>query len=121
MTKASSLPYYPRFIFNCSDGKCFSTADLDSLEYIRDAEDEEDGYSRDITQFVPGQILNISWSAPDAKVEVKSYKVERIEIHQIKYDLDKETKGVNSNDCSVVAGKHKKHMMEIYVFLKAVK
>lgn len=118
MTKASALPYYPRFIFNCSDGRVFSTADVDLLKHVKDADDE---YERDITQFVPGQIVNISWAAADNEVEVRSYEVDKIEVHQIKYDLDKPTKGMNSNDCAEISGKEKKHMMEIYVFLNPVK
>lgn len=122
MTKASLLPYYPRFIFSCSDGKCFTTADLDELKDIKDADDVDDGYGYDITQFVPGQRIQISWSAPDNGLEIKTYKVDKIEIHQIKRDLDAETKGMNSNDCwGAVSGRTKKHMMEIYVFLEVEK
>lgn len=121
MKKASLLPYYPRFIFSCSDGKCFTTADLDELKHIKDADDVDDGFGRDITQFVPGQRVQFSWLAADDGIEVKVYTVEKIEVHQIKYDLDKETKGMNSNDCSMISGKPKKHMMEIYVFLEAEK
>ena len=117
MTKASSLPYYPRFIFNCSDGKGFSTADLDSLKYVKDSDDK---HGDDITQFVPGQRISVTWSTDD-KGEVRSYEVDKIEIHQIKYDLDEPTFGMNSNDVMDVSGKPKKHMMDIYVFLKAVK
>jgi len=116
MTNASTLPYYPRFIFNCDDGKCFSTADLDELNYIK-----EGGTEYDVTRFVPKQILDISWSNGNGGLETKSYSVGKIEIHQIKRDLDEPTYGVNSNDCTSVYGRDKKWMMEIYVFLNLVK
>ena len=116
MTKASLLPYYPRFIFNCSDGKCFSTADVDWLKDVKDSD-----YEGDITQFVPGQNINITWSVAEGGVEIKSYSVNRVEVHQIKYDLDEPTYGMNSNDTMEVVGREKKHMMEIYVFLDEVK
>jgi hypothetical protein len=116
MPKASTLPYYPRFIFTCDDGKCFSTADLD---YLRDIKDADDKYEHDITQFVPGQLLKITWAADNNQTEVKYYEVDRLEVHQIKYDTNEPTVGMNSNDCTVIAGQPKKHLMEIYVFLKA--
>lgn len=118
MTKASALPYYPRFIFNCSDGRCFSTADVDSLAHIKDAHDT---YGSNVEQFVPGREVKITWATTAGEPEVKRYTVDKIEIHQIKYDLDAPTYGMNSNDCSQIFGKEKKHMMEIYVFLKETK
>lgn len=118
MTKASSLTYYPRFVLTCSDGQCLATADLDYLlKYVRDA---EDNYGGDITQFVPGQILKISWAGVDNEVDVRSYKVDRVEVHQIKSDLDMPTTGDMSDNCRETFGKEKQHMMEVYVFLNAV-
>lgn len=117
MPKASSLPFYPRFVFTCNDdGKCFSTADLDYLRHIKDADDP---HGHDITQFVPGQLLKFTWADNNDQVAIKQYEVEKLEVHQIKYDTDEPTYGMNSNDCIEVAGKSKKHLMEIYVFLKA--
>lgn len=116
MINASTLPYYPRFIFNCDDDRCFSTGDLDELEYIK-----ESGTDYDVTRFVPNQILDISWSDGNGGFEIKSYSVDKIEIHQIKRDLDEPTYGINMNDCAEVYGREKKWMMEIYVFLKLIK
>ena len=115
MTNANALPYYPRFIFSCSDGNCFSTADLEQLKHIKDA-----GSEYDVSSFVPGRKINISWVNDAGQQEIKVYKVDKIEIHQIKYDLDEPTYGMNSNDCSAVFGKEKKWLMEIYVFLENV-
>ncbi|MDJ1495020.1 hypothetical protein QNI19_18925 [Cytophagaceae bacterium DM2B3-1] len=113
MTNANSLPYYPRFIFNFSDGRCFSTADLDWFTYIKDTGDDYP-----ITSFVPGRLIDMKWTKENNELDIRTYKVDKIEIHQIKYDLDEPTYGMNSNDCMGVAGKEKKWMMEIYVFLE---
>ena len=115
MTNANSLPYYPRFIFNCDDGVCISTGDLDTFEFIK-----EKGIEYNITSFRPGQKIDITL-ADEEKQEIKSYVVEKIEIQQIKYDLDAPTYGLNMNDCTSRIGVAKKWMMEIYVFLKALK
>ena len=34
MTDANLLPYYPKFIFNCSDGNCLSTGDLGAFHIV---------------------------------------------------------------------------------------
>jgi hypothetical protein len=116
MTKANNLPYYPRFIFNCNDNKCMSTGDLELFKFIK-----ESGTDYEITRFVPGQKIDISWINENEKVEIKTYTVNKIEIHQIKTDLDKPTYGINSNDCTMISGKEKKWMMEIYIFLDIIK
>ena len=116
MTDSNNLPYYPRFIFNCDDGNCMSTGDLKFFKFIK-----ETGSEYDITKFTPGQKIDISWVNENDEQEIKTYEVNRIEIHQIKYDLDKPTYGMNSNDCTAIAGKEKKWMMEIYVFLNQLK
>jgi hypothetical protein len=114
MTDANSLPYYPRFIFNCNDGVCISTGDLENFKFIK-----EKGSEYDITSFRSGQKIEISLDDGD-KQEIKSYVVDKIEIQQLKYDLDEPTYGLNRNDCVGRIGKDKKWMMEIYVFLKAL-
>lgn len=116
MTDANSLPYYPRFIFNCNDGNCLSTADLELFKHIK-----ETGSDYDISRFVPGQSISISWINDNEEKEVRSYVVNKIEIHQIKHDLDEPTYGTNMNDCTGIFGREKKWMMEIYVFLDLVK
>lgn len=113
MKDANTLPYYPRFILNFDDGKCFSTGDLDQLQHIK-----ESGINEGISQFFPGQIINATWQLENNKLEAISYKVDKIEIRQIKYDLDEPTFGVNENDCYSLFGKEKKWLMEIYVFFK---
>ncbi len=115
MNKASELPYYPRFIFNFNDGNCFSTGDLDEFEYIK-----EHGNDHEITQFLPGQKIDVSWVNEDEELEIRTYSVNKIEIRQIKYDLDEPTYGINMNDCSAINGRKKKWMMEIYVFLDKI-
>lgn len=116
MTDANSLPYYPRFIFNFNDGVCFSTGDLEHFEYIKEHKTDYE-----VTRFVPGQKVDVTFENEDNETEVKTYSVNRIEIQQIKYDLDEPTYGINMNDCSSIFGKEKKWMMEIYVFLDLVK
>lgn len=93
-----------------------STGDLEFFKFIK-----ETGSDYDITRFTPGQEINISWINENEEQEIKTYKVNRVEIHQIKYDLDEPTYGINSNDCMGIAGKEKKWMMEIYIFLDQVK
>nr|WP_276904078.1 hypothetical protein [Pedobacter kyonggii] len=115
MTNATDLPYYPRFIFNCSDDRCFSTGDLDYLKFIK-----EKGSEYEITRFKKGQILQITWEEDNGKKLVKDYEVSDVEIAQIKYDVDEPTYGINSNDCTGIYGKEKKWLMEIYIFLKAL-
>ena len=115
MTKATNLPYYPRFIFNCDDGNCMSTGDLEMFEFIKESESEYE-----ITRFTPGQKIDISLINENEEHEIRTYKVDKIEIHQIKYDLDEPTYGINSNDCTAIVGKEKKWMMDIYVFLNLI-
>lgn len=79
MKDANSLPYYPRFIFNCSDGKCLSTGDLDFFKHIKEIETDYD-----ITSFVPGRKLEITWATDNEEQEIKAYIINRIEIHQLK-------------------------------------
>ena len=116
MIDSSALPYYPRFIFNCDDGNCMSTADLEFFEHIKETSSDYN-----ISRFVPGQGIDIAWINDREEREVRSYRVKKIEIHQIKYDLDEPTYGLNSNDCTQIFGREKKYMMEIYVFLESVK
>ncbi|MCF1192508.1 hypothetical protein LRR18_13010 [Mangrovimonas sp. AS39] len=116
MTKTNDLPYYPRFIFNCSDGNCLSTGDLELFDFIK-----ETGSEFEITAFKPGQSLDITWVDENEDQIIKTYIVNRIQINQIKYDLDEPTFGINSNDCTAIQGKEKKWMMEIYIFLDAKK
>ncbi|MER3376528.1 MAG: hypothetical protein RIM83_17955 [Allomuricauda sp.] len=114
MTKASSLPYYPRFIFNCSDDNCFSTADVELFDSIK-----ETGSDYEVTRFKKGQKLDITWIGENDETTVKTYRVSEIEIHQIKRDIDEPTYGINMNDChGPVFGEKKKWLMEIYVFLE---
>ena len=115
MTDSNSLPYYPRFIFNFSDDKCFSTGDLDEFEYIKEHKQD---YK--ISRFVPGQKVDVTFVNENNESEVGTYSVNRIEIHQIKYDLDEPTYGFNMNDCTSIFGKEKKWLMEIYVYLDLV-
>ncbi|WP_373396396.1 hypothetical protein V8V91_17035 [Algoriphagus halophilus] len=115
MTLASSLPYYPRFIFNCSDDNCMSTTDLKQFEHIK-----ETGSEYEVTRFKKGQSLDITWVDENGNIIVKTYKVSDIEIHQIKRDIDEPTYGMNKNDCTVVQGDKKKWLMEIYIFLNLV-
>ncbi len=115
MNKASELPYYPRFIFNCSDEKCFSTADLDLFKNIK-----ETGNEYEVSRFKKGQSLDITWLDEHENPVVLTYKVSEIEIHQIKRDIDEPTYGMNLNDCHGVSGNKKKWLMEIYIFLDLV-
>ncbi|RYE18308.1 MAG: hypothetical protein EOP45_14345 [Sphingobacteriaceae bacterium] len=112
MNHANALPYYPRFVFNCSNGECLSTGDLEFFESIKDLNS-----SYDITSFVPGEKINIYWPIENSEPEIKTYLINRIEIHQIKYDLDKAVKGENSNDCKLIYGREKKWLMDVYIFL----
>ena len=112
MTKASELPYYPRFIFNCSDDNCFSTADLELFGHIK-----ETGSEYEISRFKKGQSLDITWIDEQDNQVVKTYKVSDIEIHQIKRNIDEPTYGFNKNDCTSVQGNKKIWLMEIYIFL----
>ncbi len=115
MNKANNLPYYPRFIFNFNDGLCFSTGDLDELEYIK-----ESGTDYEITHFFPGQKIDVSWVNENEEPEIRKYEVNKIEVRQIKYDLDEPTYGINMNDCTSIYGKEKKWLMEIYIFMNKI-
>ncbi|WP_338815680.1 hypothetical protein V9L05_21840 (plasmid) [Bernardetia sp. Wsw4-3y2] len=115
MTNANSLPYYPRFIFSCNDGKYFSTGDLDFFKFVKKRD-----RTYDITSFSSGDEVDIYWENDDGKTEVIAYTVDHIDIHQIKRDIDEPTKGLNMNDCTLF-GKEKKWIMEIYIFLNKIK
>jgi hypothetical protein len=113
--KASELPYYPRFIFNCSDGSCFSTADLELFEFLKEV-----GTDYKVSRFKKGQNIEVTTSDETGETLIKTYKVSEIEIQQIKYDIDEPTYGFNMNDCQSVDGSEKKWLMEIYIFLELV-
>ena len=115
MTDTNSLPYYPRFIFNFNDDKCFSTGDLDEFEYIKEHKSEHK-----ISRFVPGQNVDVTFVNENDESEIKTYLVNQIKIQQIKYDLDEPTYGINMDDCTAIFGKDKKWMMEIYVYLDLI-
>ena len=114
MTDANSLPYYPRFIFNCNDGRCFSTGDLDLFRFIK-----KRGKDYDITSFASGEEVEIHWEDDD-EITTIAYVIDHIDIHQIKRDVDEPTKGLHINDCTL-SGKEKKWIMEIYIFLNTIK
>lgn len=116
MTDANLLPYYPRFIFNCNDDLCFSTADLEEFKYLTEHKSDSK-----ITRFVTGQKVDVKIDDENGAFVIKTYEVRKIDIHQIKYDLDEPTYGFNMNDCTNIQGNPKKHLMEIYVFLDLVK
>lgn len=113
--KASDLPYYPRFIFNCSDGNCFSTADLELFGFLK-----ETGTDYKVSRFKKGQKIDVTTANDSEETLIKTYVVSEIEIQQIKYDIDEPTYGFNMNDCQSVDGSEKKWLMEIYVFLDLV-
>lgn len=68
----NTLNHYPRFVFNCSDGKCFSTLDLDHLQFITKKD-----YSTRIESFNTGEIVSIKW---DDSPKFINYKVSKIDI-----------------------------------------
>lgn len=114
MTKANNLPYYPRFIFNCSDGYAFSTGDLEIFKLIK-----ETGKDYEVTSFRQGQSLNITQIDENNEKVVKTYVVNRIQVNRIKYDLDEPDYGINLDDSTSIQGKKKKWLMEIFVYLDA--
>lgn len=112
MTDANLLPYYPRFIFNFSDGNCFSTGDLTEFQFIKEHKTDYE-----ISRFIPGQKIDFTWEDENENSIIKTYTVNKIQVQQIKYDLDEPTYGINLNDCGVISGEKKKWLMEIYVYL----
>lgn len=72
MTYTNDLPYYPRFIFNCSDGRAYSTGDLDLFKFIKEV-----GSENDIESFKPGQNIEITWNSEEGSI-VKPYIVKSI-------------------------------------------
>ena len=115
MKEANKLPYYPRFIFNFSDGHCLSTADLDLFRFIK-----ESGSEHKISRFKKGQKIDVHIEGDYRKKVIKTYIVTEIEIQEIKYDIDEPTYGINKNDCLSVEGVKKKWIMDIYIFLDLV-
>ena len=116
MNKVNNLAYYPRFIFNFNDGFCFSTGDLEELENIK--ESGKTDYK--IARFFPEQKIDVMCINKNDVQEIRKYVVNKLEIKQIKYNLDEPTYGINMNDCTSIYGKEKKWLMEIYVFLDRV-
>ncbi|ARV15354.1 hypothetical protein [Polaribacter sp. SA4-12] len=114
MNEINELPYYPRFIFNISNGNCFSTADLEVLNNIK-----EKGRKGKINNFKKGQIISISEINENAENIVKTYKVLEIEIGEIKYEIDEKKYGINLNDCEN-SGKDKIWLMEIFIKLELI-
>jgi hypothetical protein len=114
MKDANLLSTYPRFIFNCNDGRCLSTGDLNFIKKIK-----LKGFKGNIIQFIPEQEIEIPWTVEN-KTELKTYKIESIEIRQIKYDLDEQHYGFNSDDCENIQGQDKTWIMEIYIRLNVV-
>jgi hypothetical protein len=108
----NDLQYYPRFVFNCSDGKCFSTDDLALLKDINIP------HINKIDQFRTGEEISIKWSDID---EPKQYIILKIDIRDIRYDSDEKLYGFHEDDCSAIStDKDKFHLMSIFIFLEAV-
>lgn len=78
------------------------------------------GSEYDISRFKKGQKIDIDIASERGETIVKTYIVSEIEIHQIKYDIDEPTYGLNKNDCLSVDGAKKKWLMEIYIFLDLI-
>lgn len=112
MNEIENLSYYPKFIFNTSDGKAFSTTSLDTFKHLK-----EIGRNNKINRFVKGQNINITTTDESDNIEVKLYEVTKIEIQNIKYEINEPDYGVNMND-SLTEDKEKKILMEIYIFLE---
>lgn len=110
--KTNDLDHYPRFIFNCSDGRCLSTADLDFLKHF-----SKDDQPTNINSFNIDDIINIKWADLDGHLD---YKVSKIEIKEIMYDTSEQILGMNKDDFNPVIGKDKFWLMGLYIFLDLV-
>lgn len=110
--KVNDLQHYPRFVFNCSDGKCFSTADLDSLEFFRNSEQETK-----VNSFQTDAEISILW---DSNPNPIKYRITKIDVRDLRYDTDEKLYGIYSDDCSHTYGKEKFELMSIFIFLDLI-
>ncbi|MGV8877808.1 MAG: hypothetical protein ACOH2A_02130 [Sphingobacteriaceae bacterium] len=110
--KTNDLNHYPRFIFNCSDGRGLSTADLDFLKGF-----SKDDQMTNISSFNIDDIISIKWADLEEHLE---YKVSKIEIKEIMYNTDERILGMNEFDVNPVFGKDKYWLMGLYVFLELI-
>lgn len=111
--KIDDLQHYPRFVFSCSDGRCYSTAELKGLKYIK-----REHIDSPIDAFYTGEIITIIWDTDPTPVR---YKVDKIDVRDIRYHTDEKLYGIHGDDCSVIQGKEKFHLMSIFVFLERIK
>ena len=101
--KVSSLPYYVKFIFSSSDGDCVSTADPDTLKFVKSAESGKPIYSvktGDVLTFEP---------------QDKRYKVTSVAVRQLASDTDDLKYGIDMDDCTETQGVRKEVLFSILV------
>ncbi|MGJ1418294.1 hypothetical protein ACR79T_01625 [Sphingobacterium spiritivorum] len=110
--KINELQHYPRFVFNCSDGRCYSTADLDGLMYIK-----RENLDAPVDAFNTGETVSIVW---DTEPNPIKYVIKKIDIRDIRYDTNENLYGIYEDDCTGVYGKEKFHLLSIFIFLEAI-
>ena len=110
--KINDLKHYPRFVISRPDGKCFSTLDLDELKYMNN-----DDHDSKINSFRTGEIIKVKWND---KNETLRYKIQKIDIRDLRYDTEEPLYGAWEDDCTSLSGMEKIELMAIFIFLEDI-
>lgn len=102
--KISELPYYVKFVFLCSDGQCYSTTDINMIEYIKSTESGKRIYSLEVGDRIMFTPEN------DA-----TYKIASVAIQQLGDDTEEMRLGFDSEDCTSMQGEEKDWLLKILI------
>lgn len=104
--KIAELPYYVQFVFNSSNGDCFSTADPEMFEFIKYADS-----GNPVNRLEIGHTITF-------EPEGKSYIIEDIVIRHIVDDTDLHKYGFDMEGCTEMQGEAKEWFFSILVRMK---
>ncbi len=102
--KISELPYYVKFVFLCSDGACYSTADIAMLNHIKKPGSEQRVFSLDVGDSIVFE--------PDGE---KVYRITEVAIRHLVDDTDTMRLGVDTEDCTSMQGRPKEWLLKVLI------
>ncbi len=102
--KIAQLPYYVKFVFLCSDGSCYSTADIAMMEHIRRPNSDERVFSFDVGD-------RITFAPNNDKV----FRITEVAIKHLHDDTNMMQLGFDSEDCTSMQGEAKDWLLKILI------
>ena len=102
--RISELPYYVKFVFLCSDGGCYSTADITMLEHIKSAESGK-----------PVSSLEVDNRITFAPNTDRIYRITSVAIKHLGDDTELMRLGFDLEDSTSMQGKEKDWLLKILI------